>query len=313
MIKKIGRIKWYSNIKLFGFITGEDEVEYYFNYKNVNKQIGLFRENMLVSFEPFKTERGFVAENVSLPTEFEEKRYFLEQKFNDMDYEVKSYIQKKGEKCPYQFECSDYLRKMDLSYENRDCYFYNMEYKYTDCGCFKIILIAKHIYKNRYPLSELEKKYKEIVITNNYFKENLIELYRHTEFKSNPKYANYRIKTDCKKCKMYKPVKRIDSGEWKDVESYITECTLNEININDVGIIECTKYYSMRDGFNFNHNKFMNFLDTDFSAEELSSILMKKYKLSYDEVVKCAIKNHNFGNYYLTLNKISMVFPGVFK
>jgi len=60
-----GFVKWYNRKKGFGFISGEDEVDYFVHHTALNK--GTFiRDNDKVSFEPADTEKGKQAHNVSL-------------------------------------------------------------------------------------------------------------------------------------------------------------------------------------------------------------------------------------------------------
>jgi CspA family cold shock protein len=56
----IGKVLWFDIKKGFGFIRGEDRVDYFAHYSKINAQSGEFRtltEGERVTFEPFFVER----------------------------------------------------------------------------------------------------------------------------------------------------------------------------------------------------------------------------------------------------------------
>ena len=60
-----GTVKWFNRSKGFGFITGEDGVEYFVHHSALAE--GKFlKDNDRVSFEPVDTERGKQSQNVVL-------------------------------------------------------------------------------------------------------------------------------------------------------------------------------------------------------------------------------------------------------
>ena len=60
-----GIVKWFNRSKGFGFITGEDGVEYFVHHSALAE--GKFlKDNDKVSFEPVDTERGKQSQNVVL-------------------------------------------------------------------------------------------------------------------------------------------------------------------------------------------------------------------------------------------------------
>lgn len=60
-----GTIKMYNENRGFGFITGEDQNDYFFHISNVKGAEPLFR-GYSVEFFPYENERGRVAKNVAL-------------------------------------------------------------------------------------------------------------------------------------------------------------------------------------------------------------------------------------------------------
>ena len=60
-----GTVKWFNRKKGYGFISGEDEKEYFVHYSAV-AQGTFLRDNDRVAFEPADGERGLQAQNVTL-------------------------------------------------------------------------------------------------------------------------------------------------------------------------------------------------------------------------------------------------------
>ena len=60
-----GTVKWYNIRKGYGFIKGEDEVDYFIHHSALGEGVFL-RENDLVSFEAADTDKGKQAQNVVL-------------------------------------------------------------------------------------------------------------------------------------------------------------------------------------------------------------------------------------------------------
>jgi CspA family cold shock protein len=60
-----GTVKWYNRKKGYGFISGDDDVEYFVHHSAV-KEGTFLRDNDRVSFEPTETEKGKQAANVVL-------------------------------------------------------------------------------------------------------------------------------------------------------------------------------------------------------------------------------------------------------
>lgn len=56
----IGKVLWFDIKKGFGFIRGEDRIDYFAHYSKIQASSGEFRtleEGQKVSFEPFMTDR----------------------------------------------------------------------------------------------------------------------------------------------------------------------------------------------------------------------------------------------------------------
>ena len=60
-----GKVKFFNRTKRFGFITGEDEKEYFVHLSQVENQRFLF-ENDEVEFSASTNDRGLAAENVKI-------------------------------------------------------------------------------------------------------------------------------------------------------------------------------------------------------------------------------------------------------
>ena len=60
-----GTVKWFNIKKGYGFINGDDGVDYFVHFSFVNGEGGPLRENERVNFDPEETERGKQAKNVS--------------------------------------------------------------------------------------------------------------------------------------------------------------------------------------------------------------------------------------------------------
>lgn len=58
-----GNIKWFNRNKGYGFITGDDNQEYFVHQSQTNKEL---RENDRVSFDAVKTDKGRQAQDVKL-------------------------------------------------------------------------------------------------------------------------------------------------------------------------------------------------------------------------------------------------------
>ena len=61
--KMEGTVKWFHNIKGFGFINGEDDVDYFVHHTSLPEGLAI-KENDKVTFDTKDTERGVQAQNV---------------------------------------------------------------------------------------------------------------------------------------------------------------------------------------------------------------------------------------------------------
>ena len=68
MKQKIGTVKWFSNEKGYGFITGDDGVDYFVHYSAIQGDSGFktLTEGDPVSFDTENTPKGLQAVNVSV-------------------------------------------------------------------------------------------------------------------------------------------------------------------------------------------------------------------------------------------------------
>lgn len=58
-----GKIKFFSQIKAFGFVTGEDGKDYFLHISGIEDQVSLTKDDS-VTFELEKTDKGFKAVKV---------------------------------------------------------------------------------------------------------------------------------------------------------------------------------------------------------------------------------------------------------
>ena len=59
-----GTVKWFNNKKGYGFINGDDGVDYFVHFSFITDG-SMLRENDRVSFDSEETERGQQAKNVT--------------------------------------------------------------------------------------------------------------------------------------------------------------------------------------------------------------------------------------------------------
>ena len=67
-----GKVKWFSVPKGYGFITGEDEKDYFVHYKKIvgdESKMKKLHEGQAVEFEVEETEKGLMAIDVRPATE----------------------------------------------------------------------------------------------------------------------------------------------------------------------------------------------------------------------------------------------------
>ncbi len=60
-----GKVKWYNFKKGFGFISGEDEKDYFVHFTAVPKGI-MLREEDEVTFDAVETDKGIQAQNIKV-------------------------------------------------------------------------------------------------------------------------------------------------------------------------------------------------------------------------------------------------------
>ena len=73
-----GKVKFFNDMKEFGFITGDDGTDY-FVHKSGLKPGVVLHDNDTVSFDPVQTEKGMQAQNVELSDSSEESSSEEEQ------------------------------------------------------------------------------------------------------------------------------------------------------------------------------------------------------------------------------------------
>lgn len=59
-----GRVKWFSQMKGYGFLEGDSGQDVYVHYTAVSSQLDNFNEGTCVEFDVLDTERGLEATNV---------------------------------------------------------------------------------------------------------------------------------------------------------------------------------------------------------------------------------------------------------
>ncbi len=77
-----GTVKWYNRKKGFGFIIGEDDVEYFVHYSGL-AQGTFIRDNDRVAFDAVETEKGKQAQNVTLLQKASEMEGAPQESFGD--------------------------------------------------------------------------------------------------------------------------------------------------------------------------------------------------------------------------------------
>lgn len=62
-----GTVKWFNAKKGYGFITGEDDKEYFVHFKSINSEgYKTLSEKQCVTFTPSNNDRGAEATEVSV-------------------------------------------------------------------------------------------------------------------------------------------------------------------------------------------------------------------------------------------------------
>lgn len=70
-----GKVKWYSENSSYGFITGSDNIDYFFHKDDLkNLQLEILDE---VTFRPLKTKRDWRAKNIALLKKAEKNSNFI--------------------------------------------------------------------------------------------------------------------------------------------------------------------------------------------------------------------------------------------
>ena len=62
----IGQVRMYNRKKGYGFITGDDGIDYFVPYCNIDTPSQSLDEGYTVEFNAGKNDRGYVASNVRL-------------------------------------------------------------------------------------------------------------------------------------------------------------------------------------------------------------------------------------------------------
>lgn len=70
--KMEGTVKWFNNKKGYGFVSGEENQEYFVHYTALPQGLRL-RENDIITFDPVDSERGKQAQNVALAKKASER------------------------------------------------------------------------------------------------------------------------------------------------------------------------------------------------------------------------------------------------
>lgn len=61
-----GRVKWFDSGRGFGFITGQDDVDYFFSRNSLEPPVAFVQEGHPVSFQWFPGESGPIAMEIQL-------------------------------------------------------------------------------------------------------------------------------------------------------------------------------------------------------------------------------------------------------
>lgn len=61
-----GRIKFYNHKKGYGFISGDDGIDYFLSYQDIPKSLSGIGEGYTVQFTPCKGDIGYFASDLML-------------------------------------------------------------------------------------------------------------------------------------------------------------------------------------------------------------------------------------------------------
>lgn len=64
--KETGHVKWFNDVRSYGFIEREGKEDVFVHESNVNHEPPTLNEDDLVEFTPVSTEKGLSAENVTI-------------------------------------------------------------------------------------------------------------------------------------------------------------------------------------------------------------------------------------------------------